>query len=108
MSEKKRVYEIAKDEGLPSANVLQRLQRAGMDVKTASSTVDVAWAMHILSPNRNARPEGEMPQPEPKKKAAPRKTKAAEPVAEDAPAPPAPEPVAEAAPPAPVEPAAPA
>ncbi len=76
MSEKKRVYEIAKEEGLPSANVLARLQRAGMDVKTASSTVDVAWAMHILSPNRNPRPEGEMPQPEPKKKAAPRKKKA--------------------------------
>jgi len=90
MSEKKRVYEIAKEEGLPSANVLARLQRAGMDVKTASSTVDVAWAMHILSPNRHPKPEGEMPQPEPKKKAAPRKKKAeaapaeAEPVAEAA------------------------
>ena len=76
MSEKKRVYEIAKEEGLPSANVLARLQRAGMDIKTASSTVDVAWAMHILSPNRHPKPEGEMPQPEPKKKAAPRKKKA--------------------------------
>lgn len=41
MSSKKRVYEIAKEEGLPSANVLARLQRAGYDVKTASSTVDV-------------------------------------------------------------------
>ena len=96
MSEKKRVYEIAKEEGLPSANVLARLQRAGMDVKTASSTVDVAWAMHILSPNRNPKPEGEMPQPEPKKKAAPRKKKADAAVAEEAPAAPA-----ETAPPAP-------
>ena len=42
---KKRVYEIAKDEGLPSANVLHRLQRGGMGVKTASSTVDVDWAL---------------------------------------------------------------
>jgi translation initiation factor IF-2 len=89
MSEKKRVYEIAKEEGLPSANVLARLQRAGMDVKTASSTVDVAWAMHILAPNRNPKPEGEMPHPEPKKKAAPRKKKA-DATAEDA-APTAPE-----------------
>ncbi|MBU6364491.1 MAG: translation initiation factor IF-2 N-terminal domain-containing protein, partial [Acidobacteria bacterium] len=100
MSEKKRVYEIAKEEGLPSANVLARLQRAGMDVKTASSTVDVAWAMHILSPNRNPRPEGEMPQPEPKKKAAPRKKKVEEPVGE-----PAAEPVAEPIAEAPVAPA---
>ena len=82
MSDKKRVYEIAKEEGLPSANVLQRLQRAGMDVKTASSTVDVAWALHILSPNRHPKPEGEMPNPEPKKKAAPRKKKVEEPAAE--------------------------
>ena len=86
MSDKKRVYEIAKEEGLPSANVLQRLQRAGMDVKTASSTVDVAWALHILSPNRHPKPEGEMPKPEPKKKAAPRKKKVEEPAAEAAPA----------------------
>jgi translation initiation factor IF-2 len=115
MSDKKRVYEIAKDEGLPSANVLQRLQRAGMDVKTASSTVDVAWAMHILSPNRNPRPEGEMPQPEPKKKAAPRKKKVGEEdppveaveavetaVAPATPAPTAPAPVVEEAPAEPV------
>ncbi len=67
MSETQRVYEIAKDEGLPSANVLQRLQRAGLDVKTASSTVSVAWALHVLSPNRHPKPDGEMPQPAPKR-----------------------------------------
>jgi len=54
---KKRVYEIAKDEGLPSNLVLQRLQRAGMVVKTASSTVDVDWAMHLLNPNRYPQPD---------------------------------------------------
>ena len=81
MSEKKRVYEIAKEEGLPSANVLQRLQRGGLDVKTASSTVEVAWALHILSPNRNPRPEGEIP------KAPPRKKKPAKKKAEESPAP---------------------
>ena len=53
---KKRVYEIAKDEGLPSGFVLQRLQRAGMPVKTASSTVEVAWALHLLNPNRHPQP----------------------------------------------------
>jgi len=96
MSEKKRVYEIAKEEGLPSANVLQRLQRGGLDVKTASSTVEVAWALHILSPNRNPRPEGEIP------KAPPRKRKPAKKKTEEAPeadaAPEAPAPAAEPAP----------
>jgi len=100
MSEKKRVYEIAKEEGLPSANVLQRLQRGGLDVKTASSTVEVDWALHILSPNRNPRPEGEIP------KAPPRKKKPAKKKAEDAPAADAaPEAAAPAAEPVPAPPA---
>ena len=47
---KKRIYEIAKEEGLPSSLVLQRLQRAGVDVKTASSTVDVAEAGRACMP----------------------------------------------------------
>ncbi len=104
MSDKKRVYEIAKEEGLPSANVLQRLQRGGLDVKTASSTVDVAWALHILSPNRHTKPEGEMPKPAPKKKKAAPKKKVEEPIAAEAAPEAAPEPA-----PAPVaaEPAAP-
>ncbi|MEO2140527.1 MAG: translation initiation factor IF-2 [Thermoleophilia bacterium] len=95
MSEKKRVYEIAKEEGLPSANVLQRLQRGGLDVKTASSTVEVAWALHILSPNRNPRPEGEIPKAPPRKKK-PAKKKTEEAPAADA-APEAPAPAAEPA-----------
>ncbi|MEW6582917.1 MAG: translation initiation factor IF-2 N-terminal domain-containing protein, partial [Actinomycetota bacterium] len=66
---KKRIYEIAKDEGLPSALVLQRLQRAGLAVKTASSTVDVAEALHYLNPNRYPKPE---PKPEPAEKKPPR------------------------------------
>ncbi|HWH15960.1 MAG TPA: translation initiation factor IF-2 N-terminal domain-containing protein, partial [Miltoncostaeaceae bacterium] len=61
---KKRVYEIAKDEGLPSALLLQRLQRAGVAVKTASSTIDVAWALHFLNPKRYPRPAGELPEVE--------------------------------------------
>jgi len=100
MSEKKRVYEIAKEEGLPSANVLQRLQRGGLDVKTASSTVEVDWALHILSPNRNPRPEGEIPKAPPRKKK-PAKKKAEDALAADA----APEAAAPAAEPVPAPPA---
>ena len=58
-----RVYEIAQAEGLPSANVLARLQRAGYDVTSASSKVDREWAMHILSPSRNPQPDHPMPNP---------------------------------------------
>ncbi len=95
MSTKKRVYEIAKEEGLPSANVLARLQRAGYDVKTASSTVEEDWALHILSPRRCPRPDGEMPAPElTKKKAVKKPTAEPEPVlATPAVATPAPAPV---------------
>jgi len=100
MSEKKRVYEIAKEEGLPSANVLQRLQRGGLDVKTASSTVEVDWALHILSPSRNPRPEGEIPKAPPRKKK-PAKKKAEDALAADA----APEAAAPAAEPVPAPPA---
>ena len=100
MSKKKRVYEIAKEEGLPSANVLQRLQRGGLDVKTASSTVEVDWALHILSPNRNPRPEGEIPKAPPRKKK-PAKKKAEDALAADA----APEAAAPAAEPVPAPPA---
>jgi translation initiation factor IF-2 len=88
--DKKRIYEIAKEEGLPSSLLLQRLQRAGVDVKTASSTVDVAEALHVLNPNRYPKPE---PKPEPPKPAAPPKAaKPKEPKA--APAPEADEPKA--------------
>ncbi|MCB0881420.1 MAG: translation initiation factor IF-2 N-terminal domain-containing protein, partial [Thermoleophilia bacterium] len=122
---KKRVYEIAKDEGLPSANVLHRLQRGGMGVKTASSTVDVDWALHLLSPNRYPRPAGEMPVVEETPKRSRKKAEPEPEVVEDAPPAPtrprpmrprprrrtpeaAPQPVAEATPaPAPEAPATP-
>ena len=68
--DKKRIYEIAKEEGLPSSLLLQRLKRAGVDVKTASSSVDVAEALHVLNPNRYPKPELK---PEPPKTAAPPK-----------------------------------
>ena len=54
---KVRVYELARSEGLPSANVLARLGRAGFSVRRASSNVDEAWALHVLSPNRHPEPD---------------------------------------------------
>ncbi|WP_246496376.1 translation initiation factor IF-2 [Miltoncostaea marina] len=93
MMEKKRIYEIAKEEGLPSSLLLQRLQRAGVDVKTASSTVDVAEALHVLNPNRYPKPERapEPPKPaRPPRQARPGKPRAATPEAPVAEAPAAP------------------
>ena len=86
---KKRVYEIAKEEGLPSATLLQRLIRVGAPaVKTASSTVDQAWALHAVYPNRYPKPEltdeerkaAEAPAPTPEPEPEPEP----EPVAEEA------------------------
>jgi len=39
---KKRVHEIAKEKGIPSKEVLAKLQEAGFDVKAAASSVDEA------------------------------------------------------------------
>ena len=92
---KKRVYEIARAEGLPSALVLQRLQRAGLTVKTASSTVEEAEAMHVLQPKRYPKPDSmkggaeakKAPARPKKKRPAPPKKQDDEPPAEEAPAP---------------------
>src|ERR687887_466753 len=39
---KKRVHEIAKEKGIPSKEVIAVLQKAGLDVKAAASSVDEA------------------------------------------------------------------
>jgi translation initiation factor IF-2 len=44
----KRVHQIAKERGLPTKQVLERLQAAGLDVKASSSTVDEAAAVKVL------------------------------------------------------------
>jgi translation initiation factor IF-2 len=46
---KKRVYEIAKEKGLSSKDLLERLQAAGVDVKAAASTIEEADALKVLS-----------------------------------------------------------
>jgi translation initiation factor IF-2 len=55
---KKRVYELAKERGLSSKELLQKLQAAGLDVKAAASTVDEAEALKTLDA---ATPDGDKP-----------------------------------------------
>jgi translation initiation factor IF-2 len=52
---KKRVYEIAKEKGLSSKELLATLQKAGVDVKAAASTVDEADVAKAL-PSDGAQP----------------------------------------------------
>ena len=66
---KRRIYEIAKEEGLPSSLVLQRLQRAGIEVRTASSTIETEWAMHVLYPAKHPKPDKPAEPTPPKKRA---------------------------------------
>jgi translation initiation factor IF-2 len=71
---RKRVHEIAREHGLSSKELLERLQAAGVDVKAASSTVDEAQALRAIggngsSPRATAAADGGPPaasgQPEP-------------------------------------------
>src|SRR5258705_11547372 len=48
---KKRVHEIAKDQGMSSKDVLTKLQAAGLDVTAASSTVEEGAALKALGAN---------------------------------------------------------
>src|SRR3954454_12103528 len=58
---KKRVHEIAKEKGVPSKEVLAKLQAAGFDVKAAASSVDEADIERAFSdgqpPSANGEPE---------------------------------------------------
>src|SRR4051795_10354987 len=45
----KRVFEIAKEQGLSSREVVTRLKEAGLDVSAAASTVDEAEALKVLA-----------------------------------------------------------
>jgi translation initiation factor IF-2 len=100
---KKRIHEIAKEHGLASAALIERLKAAGVDVKTASSSVDEAQVLRVLGP---AAANGAAGASTPPKPAAvpPAPPAPAAPVAVAAPAvPPAPVPTPPAAP-APVPP----
>ncbi|MDX6649800.1 MAG: translation initiation factor, partial [Solirubrobacteraceae bacterium] len=90
---KKRVHEIAKEQGISSKELIAKLKAAGIEVKAAASTVDEAAALQALGGN------GAAPAPAAAAPAAPAQAPAAAPAqsapADAAPAQPAP---AEAAP----------
>jgi translation initiation factor IF-2 len=46
---KRRIYDIAKEKGLSSQELLERLQSAGLDVKTSASSVEESEADRLLS-----------------------------------------------------------
>ena len=48
---KKRVHEIAKEHGLSSKELLERLQAAGVAAKAAASSVEEADALRVLADN---------------------------------------------------------
>ena len=61
---KVRIYELARDLGLESKDVLDRAKDLGLDVKTASSGLDeagVAAVTAALSGATTPAPEAEMP-----------------------------------------------
>jgi translation initiation factor IF-2 len=45
---KRRVYELAKEQGLSSRELLERLQAAGVDARAAASSVEEAQALKVL------------------------------------------------------------
>jgi translation initiation factor IF-2 len=45
---KKRVYEIAKERGVSSKELLEALRAAGLDVKAAASTIEESAALEVL------------------------------------------------------------
>jgi translation initiation factor IF-2 len=54
---KKRVHEIAKEQGIPAKELIAKLQAAGIDAKAASSSVEEASALKALGGNGVAAPE---------------------------------------------------
>src|SRR5436190_14165793 len=83
---KKRVYEIAKEQGISSKELLAKLTAAGIEVKAAASTVEEAAALRALGTATNAagdgasgaqtkaRPQAASASDEAKPKAAPRRS----------------------------------
>jgi len=53
---KKRVHEIAKEQGLTSKELMEKLNAAGMQVKTASSSLDESTVLEALRPNGASAP----------------------------------------------------
>jgi translation initiation factor IF-2 len=100
---KKRVHEIAKEHGLSSKELLEKLKAAGIDAKAAASSVEEADALRVLGAN-GAGPQAAAEAP-PAPKAAPPATPTAPAPTAKASAPPRPSAPASApaSPPAPSE-----
>src|SRR5258708_32817819 len=68
---KKRVHEIAKEHGLSSKELLERLHAAGVEAKAAASSVDEALALQAIGGNGSAPPPGDGAQQSPPSPPAP-------------------------------------
>jgi translation initiation factor IF-2 len=70
---KKRVHEIAKEQGMSSKTLLAKLQEAGLDVKAAASAVDEQAVLRVLDGGGNGAPapQAAAPQPTPRPTAEP-------------------------------------
>lgn len=55
---KKRIHEIAKEQGIPSKDLLDTLQAAGLDVKAAASSVEEADALRAIGGKPSAAGNG--------------------------------------------------
>jgi translation initiation factor IF-2 len=75
---KKRVHEIAKEQGIPSKELMERLRAAGVAVKTAASSVDESFALRALGIESAARATAVAAAPADAPTAAPRARAAAE------------------------------
>jgi translation initiation factor IF-2 len=62
---KKRVHEIAKEQGLTSKELMDKLNAAGMQVKTASSSLDEAAVLQALRSNGASAPTAVADPPSP-------------------------------------------
>ncbi len=62
---KKRVHEIAKEQNLPTKEVIEKLQQAGLSVKAAASAVDEREARRILGGNGTPATPKRSPTPDP-------------------------------------------
>src|SRR3954466_11399647 len=82
---KKRIHEIAKEQGLSSKDVLDKLQAAGLDVKAAASSVEEADALRAISSGAPAAGNGAATSNQPSSTPAPSAAKPAAPAAPAAP-----------------------
>ena len=64
---KRRVHEIAKEQGISSKELLEKLKAAGIEAKAAASSVEEALALNVLgdgaapSQSSNGAPPGAPP-----------------------------------------------